>query len=341
MKEPFFSYDKERLNGLSYIDKPYRIKQVIDFIINKKVYDFTDMSNIPKVVRQKFSECFDILDVQPIDMTQSNDGTKKFLFRTGNGLYIEAVYLKDKNKRITFCISSQSGCRMGCAFCRTSKMGLAGNLSYPQIISQVLFLSKVMADDPEVVDTAFNIVFMGMGEPLDNFDNLVKAIGILTDPDYFGMPQYRITVSTCGIMNMIKPLFEAYPGIMLALSLISASQEKRESVIPMAKKYKLIDMVKILDECHALYDNRITLEYVLIKGFNDSDDDIEELEMFRKDCYHLNIIPLNSNDETRPSETEIKEFMNKLAKSGFNATRRYRRGDDIKADCGQLYWEYI
>lgn len=298
------------------------------------------MTNLPKILKEQLENFFYILDVGYVNKSESGDGTVKYLFNTGENDFIEAVYLKDKNKRITFCISSQSGCRMGCAFCMTGKMGLKRNLNFTQIISQILFLSKVMSEDMEVVDTSFNIVFMGMGEPLDNFENLTRTIEILTSADYFNMPQSRITVSTCGLADKILPLMERFNDLTLAMSLISADQKKRENVIPIAKKYDVDYLLRTLNECHRLYGNRITLEYVLIRNFNMDDCDIEMLKKFKTDYFHLNIIPVNSKDESRPSENEIKAFMAKIARAGFNASRRYRRGDDIQADCGQLFWDY-
>jgi 23S rRNA (adenine2503-C2)-methyltransferase len=340
LKKSFFSFTPDQLGNLSFIDKPFRVKQLIELVINNKIFNFSMMTNLPKDMRADLEQAIEILDIKSADNCKSKDGTIKFLFETSDGFYIESVYLKDKNNRVTFCISTQSGCRMGCAFCKTGKMGLLKNLSSSEILSQILYLSKIMSEDVSVDDKAYNIVFMGMGEPLDNFDNLVPAIKILNSKLYFNIPLSRITVSTCGIVDKIFLLLKEFRNIRLAVSLITANQGKREKIIPIAKKYPVKDIYEGLTECYRLYKNRITLEYVLIKDFNMSDNDIEDLMMFRTEYFHINLIPLNNNDVDRPKEEEIKTFFNKLSNLGFIVTRRYRRGEDIQADCGQLFWDY-
>lgn len=323
------------------IDKGYRVKQIIESIFKKRCFDFTKMSNIPLSLRTYLDENYYIMDVKPVKRLDSTDGTIKFLFELTDKCCVEAVYLKDKNNRVTFCVSSQVGCRMGCKFCKTGLMGLVRNLSRSEIISQILYLCDIMDKDKDVVDTAFNIVFMGMGEPLDNLDELTEVINILTGKDFFYLSQSRLTVSTCGLKDRIIMLLEKFNNINIALSLICADPKKRESVMPITNKYSIQELHDTLLQCYKKYKNRFTLEYVLIKNFNMSDDDINKLELFNNEAFHINLIPLNHNDDTieRPSEEEIKTFQKKLETRGFCVTRRYRRGDDIKADCGQLYWD--
>ncbi len=222
-------------------------------------------------------------------------------------------------------------------------MGLIRDLTYSEIVSQILYLSSVMKEDKDVVDASFNIVFMGMGEPLDNFEEVAKSLEILTDKEYFNLSQGRITVSTSGINDKIEPLLERFNNIKIALSLISANNAKRASVMPVTNKFPVEILYKTLSECYKKYKNRFTLEYVLIKNFNMSDEDIDDLELFNKEPFHINLIPLNHSDDDmkRPEENEIKHFQTKLEKKGFCVTRRYRRGDDINADCGQLYRETL
>jgi 23S rRNA (adenine2503-C2)-methyltransferase len=343
LKESIFFEKFEYLKKYEVFDKPFRAKQVIDSIIKNKIFDFQLITNLPKSIRDKLDEHFFILDIFPETNFSSSDGTIKYLFRLNDGEYIESVFLKDKNNRITFCISTQSGCRMGCKFCMTGKMNLIRNLTHSEIISQILFLSGIMYSDKSVVDTAFNIVFMGMGEPLDNFENLTRSIDILIDSSYFNLNISRITVSTCGLIDKIKLLSENYPGLKLAVSLNSANQEKREKIMPVSKSNPVQKLADVLYEIYEKNKNRITLEYVLIENFNMEDSDLKDLEVFNSKAFHINLIPLNCEDEKfkKPSEKKIKYFQEFLEKTGFNVTRRYRRGEDIQADCGQLYWKTI
>jgi 23S rRNA (adenine2503-C2)-methyltransferase len=339
LKSSIFSINYENLLDILRLDKNFRVRQILDSIIKNKNFDFNDITNIPKDIRNYLSDNFYVLDVVPYQKLESSDGTIKFLFELNDSSYVESVYLKDKNNRVTFCVSSQVGCRMGCIFCKTGKMGLIRNLTATEIISQILYLTKVMVLDKNVVDTSFNIVFMGMGEPLDNFEELVKSIKIITDKNYFGITEHRITVSTSGLIKKIPELLKVFPSINLAVSLTSADNEKRINIMPVTKSNPLRDLSEMLISCYNQYNNRITLEYVLIKNFNMSDDDIKSLKIFNHKAFHLNLIPLNSENENEiPGEYEIKIFMEKLEKNGFCITRRYRRGEDIKADCGQLYW---
>ncbi|HOV13533.1 MAG TPA: 23S rRNA (adenine(2503)-C(2))-methyltransferase RlmN [Spirochaetota bacterium] len=325
------------------IDKPYRVKQIIEAIFIKRIFSFKEISNIPKQLRDYLSSMYYVLDVKPVKELVSKDGTIKFLFELTDGNCIESVYLKDKNNRITFCVSSQVGCRMGCKFCKTGLMGLIRNLSYSEIISQILYLSSVMDNDKDVVDTSFNIVFMGMGEPLDNYDELVKTIEILTDKRYFNLSQSRITISTCGVLDKIPKILERFNNLKIALSLITANNTKRKSIMPITNKFDIESLRHTLPDCYKKYKNRITLEYVLIKNLNMGNEDIDDLQIFNDEAFHINLIPLNHNDDNieRPTEDDIKTFQSKLEKKGFCVTRRFRRGDDIKADCGQLYWDVV
>ncbi|OHD13809.1 MAG: 23S rRNA (adenine(2503)-C(2))-methyltransferase [Spirochaetes bacterium GWD1_27_9] len=341
MRESILSLDEKKLLNIPLVDKPFRAKQIIKSIYKNRIFDFASMTDMPKSLREYLTTNFTILNIKPIKKLESTDGTIKFLFKLTDDNYVESVYLKDKNNRITFCISTQSGCRMGCKFCKTGEMGLKKNLDFTEILSQILYLAQIMDEDQTVVDTAFNIVFMGMGEPLDNFENVTKSIKILNLKDFFDIKESRITISTSGLLDKIPLLYENFPSIKLAVSLITANQKKREEIMPIAKKFTIQQIFDILIKCYQKYQNRITLEYVLIKGFNMSDDDIKDLEIFNNKAFHLNLIPLNHNDNKiqRPEEKEIKLFQQKLENKGFTVTRRYRRGDDIKADCGQLYWD--
>ncbi|HNZ26979.1 MAG TPA: 23S rRNA (adenine(2503)-C(2))-methyltransferase RlmN [Spirochaetota bacterium] len=333
-----------RFDGLSereIFDKPYRAGQIFKFIYENCIFDFNDMTNIPLNLRKSLSENFRILSIVESARRTSSDGVIKFLFELDDKNCVESVYLKDKNNRVTFCISSQCGCRMGCAFCKTGDMGLIRNLRADEILSQVLYLYKIMKGDASVVDKYFNIVFMGMGEPLDNLTNVETAISKLIDKKNLGISQTRITVSTCGIADKIEDLLKKFPNITLAVSLNSPEQSEREKMMPVSKKYPLNLLFQELKRLYGVYKNRITLEYVLIKGVNMRRQDVDLLSQIDKDIFHINLIPINvgGDDPRRPSEPEIKSFMDKLTAVGLKVTRRYRRGADINADCGQLFYE--
>jgi len=332
LKSSIFSlcYSKEK-SGL--FDKEFRLKQIFDFIFQKKVFDFQKMSNLPKELQISLESNFNIISLKKKDQKESIDNTVKYLFELEDGNCIESVLLVDENQRYTFCISTQVGCKLNCSFCMTGKMGFIRNLNYFEIISQILFLAKE-------ADKSFNIVFMGMGEPLLNFTELSKAINILTDKAYFNISQTRITVSTSGIAEKIPELFLTFPKINLAVSINSFIQNKREKIMPVSKMFPLKDLFNILYECSKKYKTRITLEFVLIKDFNDGDDEIKEIRKIKPDIFLINIIPLNNKTgDGKPDEKKINYFCNALENAGFQVTRRYRRGEDIQASCGMLYWE--
>lgn len=331
------SSDPALLNSI--VKESYRKKQLEHFIYKRAAISFDEMHNLPKSIREELTNKFKILSIKLEKRLDSSDGTIKFLFKLDDGSFIESVYLKDQNNRVTFCISSQVGCRMGCLFCKTGEMGLKRDLTFDEIVSQVLYMFSIMRADSGVIDTAFNIVFMGMGEPLDNFDNVVKAVEIFIDKDKFSLSPNRITISTCGLTDKILPLVKLFPNINIALSLISANQEKREKIMPIAKRFSIDNILDTLKECYAYTKNRITLEYVMMKDFNIGRDDIDALKKFKNEMFHINLIPLNFESEQCkiPTEGEIKFLYNALIKIGFNVTIRVSRGQDIDGACGMLY----
>jgi len=325
----------------SDVDKPFRIKQLKTAVFSNGIIDLNNVTTIPFPLRNQLIEKFEIVSLREETRQVSTDGTVKFLFRLNDDHFIESVFLIDKNNHVTFCISSQVGCRMGCVFCQTGKMGLLRNLTSYEIVSQVIFLYSFMVNEKKIDDRLFNIVFMGMGEPLDTIDEVIKAIGFITEKNNFSLSPTRITVSTCGILDKIEQILTIYPTLRVAVSLNSAIQEERMKIMPITKKFSVRDIESQLKRIYFTFKNRITLEYVLIKGVNDTIEDINALEIFNNEAFHLNIIPLNHSDNSisRPDEKAIKHFIDTLENKGFCVTRRYRRGDDIKADCGQLYYE--
>lgn len=326
------------------IDKQYRLDQIMHNIYNRCILSFDEMTDLPKQTRQSLSDRYDILMLREEQRWVSSDGTIKFLFELSEDRqFVESVYLKDKNNRVTFCISSQVGCRMGCTFCKTGKMGLIRNLTAGEILSEVMLLRNVMKCDDSVTDKFCNIVFMGMGEPLDNTDNLCTAIETVTSPEYIGMSPSRITVSTCGLVDKIETVLSRFPQINFAVSLNAGRQEQRLAVMPAAKLHTIADMKKILDDLAVRYKTRFTLEYVMIAGFNIGYEDAAALKCWTPKHYLINLIPLNHSDESqkRPSEKQIACFADTLRSLGLKATRRYRRGADIQADCGQLFLDRL
>ena len=320
------------------VDKAFRRKQIYDAVFKKGIVDLSAISTLSKDLRNQLSQKFHILEVNEVVRKESIDGTVKFLFRLSDGKCVEAVFLIDKNNHVTFCISSQVGCRMGCVFCKTGTMGLIRNLSSVEILSEVLYLYHFMTTEKGLKDQLFNIVYMGRGEPLDNFDNVMESISLITNPTFFGLSPSRITISTCGLIDRIEPAMIRFPMLRFALSLNHSIQEEREKIMPIARKFSLDEIAARLKDLYAKFKNRFTLEYVLIKDVNMSKKEIDALQRFRHQAFHINLIPLNHSDDQvkRPEEKEISRFMQELEKRHFCVTRRYRRGADIDAACGEL-----
>lgn len=322
-----------------HVDKPSRIKRIYANVFKEGITDFLKMEDLPLPLRITLAEQFAILSLREEKRIISSDGTVKFLFELEDGLFVESVLLIDHKKRVTMCISSQVGCRMGCVFCKTGKMGLKRNLSAYEIVSQVIAMFHYMADDLQLHSRMFNIVFMGMGEPLDNYQSVAEAIKILAEPAYFALHPSWITVSTCGVLDKIEPLLELYPRLKITVSLHTAIEEKRRILMPISQKYPVTEIASVLNRIHSRYRQRLTLEYILIENYNMGTEDIDALELFRSKIFHLNLIPINSGEAPwrSPDGEKIEQFVKELITRGFFVTKRTRRGEDIQADCGQLY----
>jgi 23S rRNA (adenine2503-C2)-methyltransferase len=318
------------------LDKPFRKKQLTEFIFQQLLFDFDGMTSLPVSLRDRLSGSYTVLPFEAVERQVSRDGTIKYLLRLLDGTCIEAVILTDRDGRHTFCISSQSGCRMGCAYCKTGSMGLLRNLEAHEIVGQVLFLAAQ-------VQARYNVVYMGMGEPLDNYDAVAGSLTVLSDPGLCGISQSRITVSTCGVVDRMEPLLRRFPGIGLALSLNSAVQARRERIMPVTRRFPVSDLRDTVHRCYEATGRRVTLEYVMIDGFNLGDDEVEAIRQFDRSAVLLNLIPLNEAAEgyAPPDQAAIGEFSKKLKDAGFTVTRRYRRGDDIDAACGQLFYRVL
>ena len=335
-KKDIASYSFEELQEemLAIGEKGFRSRQIYSWIHEKLVDDFEEMTNLPKTLRQKLEAAYEIRRVEMEKRQISKiDGTNKFLFCLKDGNMVESVLMK-YNYGNSVCISSQAGCRMGCRFCASTIGGLVRSLEPSEMLRQIYHIQKITGE------RVSNVVVMGTGEPLDNYDNFVKFIHMLSDEHGLNISQRNITASTCGIVPNMRRLAEEGLQITLALSLHGSSQEKRKKQMPVANKY---DLSEVLDACDYYFDKtgrRITFEYSLVAGVNDQPDDIRELTTILKgrNC-HLNLIPVNpikERDFKKPDRKNALEFKNKLEKNGINVTIRRERGSDIDGACGQL-----
>lgn len=315
-------------------EKNFRGKQIYSWIHEKLADDFGEMTNLPKSLRQKLDMEYEIRKVEMEKRQISKiDGTNKFLFCLKDGNMVESVLMKYKHGN-SVCISSQVGCRMGCRFCASTLDGLERNLTPSEMLRQVYQIQKITGE------RVSNIVIMGTGEPLDNYDNFLKFIHMVSDEHGLHISQRNITASTCGIVPNIRRLAEEKLQITLALSLHGSNQEKRRTLMPVANKYELSE---VLDACDYYFDQtgrRITFEYSLVHTVNDTPEDAKELTAILKDrnC-HLNLIPVNPIKERnfeKPDKKSAENFKNKLEKNGINVTIRREMGSDIDGACGQL-----
>ena len=315
-------------------EKSFRAGQIYEWLHVKGAGSFSEMSNLSLKLRDRLEEAYIIPPVRAVRRQDSKlDGTSKFLFELGDGSRVESVWMEYKYGN-SVCISSQVGCRMGCRFCASTLDGLERNLSISEMLSQIYQIQKIMGE------RVSNVVVMGTGEPLDNYDNLLGFIRMLSDEHGLHISQRSITVSTCGLVPQILALAEEKLQISLALSLHGATQEKRCALMPIARRYELKDVLKACDIYFEKTGRRMSYEYSLVHGVNDTEEDARELGALLKgkNCL-LNLIPVNpikERDYKRPSREAARKFQNKLEKSGINVTIRREMGSDIDGACGQL-----
>ena len=329
-----YSFEEFQEEMLAIGEKGFRSRQIYSWIHEKLVDDFEEMTNLPKALRQKLEAAYEIRRVEMEKRQISKiDGTNKFLFCLKDGNMVESVLMKYKHGN-SVCISSQVGCRMGCRFCASTLDGLERNLTPSEMLRQVYQIQKITGE------RVSNIVIMGTGEPLDNYDNFLKFIHMVSDEHGLNISQRNITASTCGIVPNIRKLAEEKLQITLALSLHGSNQEKRRSLMPVANKYELHEVLEACDYYFEKTGRRITFEYSLVHGVNDTPEDAKELMGILKDrnC-HLNLIPVNPIKERnyeKPDKKSAENFKNKLEKNGINVTIRREMGSDIDGACGQL-----
>ena len=315
-------------------EKKFRAIQIFDWMHNKLIDDFSQMSNVPNSLIDKLSESFMIYPVKKEKMQESQiDGTRKYLFRLHDYEYVESVFMRYSHGN-SVCVSSQVGCRMGCKFCASTIGGLVRNLTAGEILAEVY---EIIKDTKERVS---NVVIMGTGEPFDNYENVVKFIRLLSDEKGLNISGRNITVSTCGIVPKIRQFAKENLSATLAISLHATNDETRRQIMPVALSYSIEE---IIDACAYFFDKtkrRLTFEYSLIAGVNDSDKNAEELsKLLRNLNCHVNLIPVNPVTETAfksPSKEAALSFKNKLEKNHINVTIRREMGRDIDGACGQL-----
>lgn len=320
-------------------EKKFRAKQIYEWIHIKHAASFEEMTNISKKFAQLLEEKCTLTVLGQVDVQISKiDGTRKYLFALEDGNVIESVLMRYKHGN-SVCISSQAGCRMGCRFCASTLDGLVRGLTPAEMLDQIYRISK---DTGERVS---NVVVMGTGEPLDNYENLLRFIELLTDEHGLNISQRNVTVSTCGIVPKIRELADQKLSITLALSLHASNQKKRLELMPIANKY---DIHEVIEACRYYFEQtgrRVTFEYSLVGGVNDSKEDAEELLQLVKgmNC-HINLIPVNPIKErayVQSNAQVIAAFKNRIEKAGLNATIRREMGRDIDGACGQLRKKYI
>ena len=320
-------------------EKKFRAKQIYEWLHVKHAYTFSEMTNLSAEFRKWLESACSITAVRQEAVQVSRlDGTRKYLFALEDGNLIESVLMRYRHGN-SVCISSQAGCRMGCVFCASTLGGLVRNLTAAEMLDQVYAIG---ADTGERVS---NVVVMGTGEPLDNYEQLVKFIEMLTDENGLHISQRNLTVSTCGIVPRIRELAGRQFAITLALSLHAPNQKKRRELMPVANKYGIHEVV---DACRYYFEQtgrRVTFEYSLVGGVNDSGEDARELSglLSGMNC-HVNLIPVNPVRENNfvPSDAcATAAFKEKLEKNGLNVTVRREMGRDIDGACGQLRHRYL
>ena len=315
----------------------FRAKQLFSWMHEKFVGDTDSMTNLPKDMRERIKEDGFVVLKEETRQVSKKDGTVKFLFKLYDGQMIETVFMRYSYGN-SVCISSQAGCRMGCRFCASTIGGLVRNLSASEMLEQVYATMRLTGE------RISNIVIMGTGEPLDNYDNVIRFIRLITDEKGYNLSMRNITMSTCGIVPKIDELADEKLAITLAISLHAPNDEKRRSLMPIAEKYSIKE---ILDACRRYFEitgRRISFEYSLVKGQNDSKEDALELSRLLKglNC-HVNLIPVNTIEERdfeKGDDNSIQNFKIVLEKNSINVTIRRSVGSDIDAACGQLRRKY-
>lgn len=308
----------------------FTAKQIARWLYTSRISDISQMTNLSLAARAALAEHYTIGRIEPIKVSTSSDGTKKYLFPTQQGQYIESAYIPDAD-RATLCVSSQAGCRMGCRFCATARQGLQHSLSAAEIINQILSI-------PES-EKLTNLVFMGMGEPLDNMSNVLAAIEIITSPWGMGWSPSRITLSTAGVASNLAQFLDS-TKVHLAVSLHNPFHEERAEIMPIEKAYPIREVCDILRRYDFTGQRRVSFEYIVMEGLNDSPAHIKELcRLLNGIKCRMNLIRFHKIPDSpyfSPSNEQMIAFRDKLTAKGIQTTIRASRGEDIQAACGLL-----
>lgn len=320
-------------------EKSFRASQVIKWIHQLGITDFQQMTNLSLQLREYLTIHAEIKAPEVIREELAQDGTRKWLLGLGDNNYIETVFIPE-NSRGTLCVSSQVGCALGCNFCATGSMGFKRNLEVAEIIGQLwLAVRRLSPDQTARTHVITNVVFMGMGEPLLNYDNVVKATELMLDDNAYGLSKYKVTVSTCGITPEILRLREQ-SEVALAVSLHAPNDELRSKLMPVNKKYPLKELIAVCNSYFKDQRRQVTIEYIMLAGINDKIEHARQLvKLLSHGRYKVNLIPGNlvSHAEIRPSNMEdIDKFRQVLLDAGINTITRKSRGSEIAAACGQL-----
>lgn len=324
-------------------EKKFRAEQVYKWLYSKYSDEFESMTDLSKTLREKLTQIAHLTKLKVAEITQSKvDGSMKILMKLSDNNFIESVILKDSD-RLTGCISSQIGCRMGCKFCNTSKIGLIRNLTSGEIIRQIQLVNKISIS--EFGKNVSNLVFMGMGEPLDNIDNLIKALDIILDENGLNYSHRKVTVSTSGLSNKIINLFELKNAPNIAISLNATNEKTRSMIMPVNNKYPIKTLLADIKKLPLQKRKRITFEYVILKGINDSIDDARRLiRLLNGIPSKVNLISYNTTKDSVFEKTpyeNILKFQKVLTDAGICALIRKSLGEDIDGACGQLYAKYL
>lgn len=340
MREDLLSFTLEELKQkmIELGEKPFRAKQIADWL--GKARRFEEMKNLPESLVQKLRASFDE-GLPHMEMRLvSQDGTQKYLFRYADGSLVESVLMKYHHGN-TICLSTQVGCRMGCAFCASGQHGLMRNLTAGEMLGQVLMVNRDLGEGGRNIT---NMVLMGSGEPMDNYDQVVRFLKNVNSPTYLGVSYRNISVSTCGLPEKIRQFAQENLPVTLCLSLHASSDEQRKKVMAVAKRYTIQQVMDAVRDYYAVSGRRVIIEYALMKGVNDSAEDVNRLRgLLHGLLCHINVIPLNEVKESSlkaPSKKEAYVFAEKLEQVGLSATVRRSLGVDINGACGQLRNQY-
>ena len=315
-------------------EKPFRAKQLFEWLHQKQAASFQEMTNLSEAFRKRLAEETRLITLEPVRHLRSQiDGTEKYLFRLWDGNVIESVLMRYHYGN-SVCISSQVGCRMGCRFCASTLDGLVRCLSPSEMLEQVYRIQKLSGE------RVSHVVVMGSGEPMDNYENLLRFLKLISAEDGLRLSHRNITVSTCGLVPEIQRLAKERLQITLALSLHAADDETRKSLMPVARRFSLAEVLEACDFYFEKTGRRVSYEYSLVKGVNDTDEEAGKLiNLLKKRNCHVNLIPVNPIKERnyrQPDRKTAEHFKNLLEKNGIHATIRREMGRDIEGACGQL-----